>query len=254
MADPTSRKARQLRTARSLTHTEGYLQQAREPVHSLMIIVPLLLIFHVGASQIGSNLAAPRMIGAFLRFFGATADFLPPLFVVLVLTLQQLARKSPWRVRPKVLAGIVGESILWTIPLIGISQLTGRLTASPAAMEWLGSSHTFHLVVAAIGAGVYEEFLFRLALISLVVLVLADIFELNRRYVTPGAIVGGALLFSLCHFTPEQWRSLSDADWPKSVFLCVAGVLWGCLYVYRGFGIAAGAHVVWDLYVGFSTS
>ncbi len=36
--------------------------------------------------------------------------------------------------------------------------------------------------------------------------------------------------------------------WHDFIFLAVAGTLWGALYVYRGFAVAVGSHIVWNLY------
>jgi len=236
----------------------GYLQRTLLPLNNLVFILPLLAIFHLGSARLGSNLATYRIIERLLGYFGATADLLPPLLIVVVLLAQHLARRGPWKVQGKTLAGMVAESILWTIPLIGISQLTGRLAtyAAPAAQVGLLDPvrETLHRIVPALGAGVYEEFAFRLVLISLVLLVFVDIFSLKKQAVTVSAIILSAVVFSMCHFSQTELVKPSELDWPKALFLAAAGGLWACLYVFRGLGIAAGSHVMWDLYVAFCTS
>lgn len=224
-------------------------------MNNVLFVLPLLMGFHIGAAYFGSNLAAPRLIGQILSYFGATADFLPPLLIVTVLVLQQLARRDPWEIHPTALAGMVAESIAWTIPLIAIHQLTGRLISAPAVLSTSAAAADEagipRIIIGALGAGIYEELTFRLILISLAMLIFVDIFQLKKPYVVAGAVIGGAIIFALCHFSGDELVHPAHLEWPKLLFLTVAGVLWGCLYVYRGFGIAVGAHVVWDLYVGF---
>jgi len=215
-----------------------YWRQCLYPIHSLVLVAPLLLFFHAMRASYDVHLAGPALIRHFLGYFGATQAVLPGLLVVTVLVVQQALRRLPWRPDPAVLAGMVGEAILWTLPLVGVALLTGKLAAAGAAAppQALGQA------VAAVGAGVYEEFLFRLAAISLLVLVLADVANLRRDASTAAAVVIAAVGFALCHFIAEPFRG------PKFLFLTVAGLLWGALFLSRGFAVAVGSHVCWNLY------
>ena len=235
---------------KSKPRRDTYWEHTRRPLHSLVIVAPLLVLFHALETRYDSNLLAPEMMGRFLVFFGATQPFLPPLGIALVLLIHHFARRDPWEVRPVVLAGIVGESILWTVPLIGLSELTGRIAAPAAAATSSGGiDAVLQPALIAVGAGVYEEFVFRMVLISLVVLVFSDVMGLRKDWVVVAAVVCGAALFSLCHFTSQQTFGPDPFAWGKFIFLAVAGVLWGGLFLCRGFAVAVGCHVVWDLYV-----
>ncbi len=233
---------------------DRYFQQSRYPLNSLVLVGPLLIVFHLGSGGADINLLAPHLIGKFLAHFGATADILPPVLIVAALLIQQAMAKRPWKVQPFPIAGMVAESILWTIPLIAISQVTGRLILQYAPPAQAGANEVYSAsakVSLAIGAGIYEEFLFRLAFISLALLLFVDVFGLKKRLVAATAIILGAIVFSLCHFSPAQLLDPALLDWPKLIFLTMAGLLWGCIYTYRGFGIAVGSHILWDLYVAF---
>ncbi len=233
---------------------DGYFQQSCYPLNSLIFVGPLLIVFHLGSRGAGINLLAPHLIGKFLAHFGATADILPPLLIVAVLLIQQLLTKKPWKVEPFPLMGMVAESIVWTIPLIAISEVTGRLIRQFTPAAQAGASEVYSAsakITMAIGAGIYEEFLFRLVVISLAMLLFVDVFALKKKTVAVTAIILGAIIFGLCHFSFAQLADPTLLDWQKLVFLTMAGVLWGSIYVYRGFGIAVGAHILWDLYVAF---
>ena len=242
------------RSASRPARQSDYWRQCLYPVHSLVLVAPLLLFFHAARAAADVDLAGPALIGRFLAYFGATQAFLPALLVVTVLAVQQALRRVPWRPDPAVLAGMVGEAILWTLPLVGVAMLTARLApagteaavgavretaragAMPAAIPALGHA------VAAVGAGVYEEFLFRLVAISLLGLLLADVAGLRRDVSIAAAVTVAALGFALCHFLAEPFRV------SKFVFLTVAGLVWGGLYLTRGFAVAVGSHVCWNLY------
>jgi membrane protease YdiL (CAAX protease family) len=194
---------------------------------------------------------APRDITSLLRYFGAEAWwFLPGLAVVMVLLGQHWVQRRRFRfeLRGQVLAGMVVESLIEMLPLIVISHVTGRViaglaaTAPPSRVQVI-----FQEVLVAIGAGIYEEFIFRLVFISVALLLLVDVFGLNQRVCSVTAVALGAALFSLYHFSATQmtWASF---PWGPFVFRTLAGCYLGAIFVFRGFGVAVGAHIFWNLY------
>jgi hypothetical protein len=228
----------------------GYIAQTLRPVNNLLLVAPLLLFFHWGAATYGTDLVAPRAMHSLLRFFGATAVWLPAMLIAVVLIAQQIGHKDPcgWAPSGKALAGMLGEAIFWTCPLIAVSLVSGAaahqaavLDLSPAGQYWMQQ------MLQAVGAGVYEEFTFRVVFVSLLLLVLVDIAGLRKDVTAVAAVLVSAVLFSLAHFSGE-----AAFDRGRFLFLAVAGVYWGGLYVFRGFGIAAGCHVLWDVYVSLA--
>ena len=237
--------ARQSRSTRR--RRDRYWQQTQRPLNSLLFILPPLVFFQVFAALYGTELlAAPYDIGRILRYFGATSPYLPPVLILVILLLQHAFRRDRWHWRPEVLAGMAGESVLWAIPLIGMSLVAGHVVAQTATAAAPGPSG-FQLVLGAIGAGIYEEFLFRIVLVGLPTLLFVDLLSLREDYVRQAAVLASAVLFSLYHFT--AFGGAEPFAWGKCLFLVVAGWYWGQLLLHRGFGIAAGCHVLWDIYV-----
>ena len=101
-------------------------------------------------------------------------------------------------------------------------------------------------LIAFFGAGIYEEVLFRLTLLPLVVWGFR-ISGLGPRQALVGAVVATSLLFSGAHYIGPHGQV-----WDISTFLfcAVAGGFFAVLFVYRGFGIAAGTHAMYDILVG----
>jgi hypothetical protein len=246
-------------TRRSSVSADSYFRQTRLPLNNLAVIVPLLAAFHLGSLRVAPDLLAPELIGTVLQFFGATAPILPPLLIVAALLAQQAVGRYPWTLQPRALAGIVAESILWTLPLIALWQLAGRVIAEPTAAAIAAQvpgaapgGTIFSNIVLAIGAGVYEEFLFRLVLISGTLAIFVDIFELKAQPVAVAAVLVSAVVFAGCHYGLSDLANPTRLPWGKAVFLAMAGLLWGGVYLFRGFGIAVGAHILWDLYASWS--
>lgn len=236
--------------------SDTYRNDTLRPLNGLTFILPLLVIFQAGTAIYGTALLAPRDILRILRYFGASASYLPAVLIVIVLLMQHLAHKDPWKLQPKTLAGMFGESIGWAVPLMVLFHLTGRLLTEQA-LQATGNSDDFlspaqsefvQGVLQAIGAGVYEEFIFRLMFISLGLLVLVDILRLKEQPCAIAALIVSAIVFSAYHLS---WDQLSGgAQFPTKAFLFrgVAGVYLGGLYVFRGFGIAVGAHAFYNVY------
>ena len=229
---------------------ETYLDQTRKPMNNLLFVLPLLAVFHVGTAVYGTKLLALQDIYLFLRYFGAAGwSFLPAMVIVLVLLLEHYFHRGGYTFGPKVLAGMVVESLLEVAPLIVISHVTGRLMAHTAkAAGQVGGQSIPEQILAAVGAGVYEEFIFRLVLISVSLVVMVDILGLDKRLSACVAIVLGAALFSLYHFSSAQLTGASF-PWPKFVFRALAGAYLGVIFVLRGFALAVGSHICWNLYV-----
>jgi len=103
-------------------------------------------------------------------------------------------------------------------------------------------------LISGVGAGIYEEFIFRMVLISLSLVVFVDVFDLHKDTVAIVSVIAAAIAFSLYHFSVKQIAELSTFPWYDFIFRAVAGVYLGSLYVFRGFGIAVGVHSIYNIY------
>ena len=244
-APPSANAMSDSRSSYSLSKDhDTYWRQTKRPINNVAMIVPLLAFFHISSAFCPSELLAPQLIGKALSYFGATANFLPPLLIVAVLLGRHAAQKQSWTIQPKALAGMCGESVFWTIPLVVMSFLTGGVVASSLTG---GDRSIFFELVTGVGAGVYEEFVFRLVFISLVMLVFEDILEFRGKIVPVLTVIVGACLFSALHFDFMGVDGL-EFRWSSFIVLAAAGTLWGVLYIFRGLGIAVGSHIVWNVY------
>lgn len=100
--------------------------------------------------------------------------------------------------------------------------------------------------VLFIGAGVYEEFLFRFLLIP------ALIVAFSKGGVPAGraallAILWTSMLFSAAHYIGPAGDSFSLFTF---LFRFAAGVFFASVFLTRGFGIVVGCHAAYDLLVG----
>ncbi len=226
---------------------EGYLHHTTEPLQNLLFLLPLLAVFHVGVWAWNIHGYPQYPLRVLLGWFGVTTSLLPPLLVVGVLLGQHIARGDPWTLRPWTWAGMLGEAILWTLPLLAIQYLRNLAAAGDLAASMPASSQFWRQVVFYVGTGIYEEFVFRLVLISLVMLLLVDLAGLGETVSAVAAVAVSAVLFALAHFgVPGVWEG-GEFSWARMGFLIPAGALWGGLMAFRGFGIAVASHAAWNV-------
>ena len=104
----------------------------------------------------------------------------------------------------------------------------------------------FGKIAVSIGAGLYEELIFRMILLSLLHTVFVDLLRMPERWGIGVAIGISAMLFALYHPLKTGDGVL---DIRRAVFFLLAGVYFGVLYVVRGFGIAVATHALYDIAV-----
>jgi hypothetical protein len=158
------------------------------------------------------------------------------------------------RVRLSTLAGMVAESaalgllVLWTAQALyawwqpaGDSLLLASSGASDGEL-----SGAVRLVVAACGAGWCEELVFRLVLLSGLALILQRI-GMGRTAAFAVASIPCSLLFAAAHY--EMLNPTGEAFEPAGFSIRVLVSLCFCaIYVFRGFGVAAGAHAAYNIF------
>ena len=231
-----------------------YFTETRRPVVSLAFVAPMLLIYEVGILAFGPQAmrnGADIWLRLFLDFIGFGQYFLLPILTVFALLAWHHLTREPWRFSPRLVGGMLLESLGFGILLLGVAQFQGKLmdlSGVPLTVSFddggaLTSQAT--RVVGFFGAGIYEELLFRLLLLPLVAGLVRAFGAEQRTSLLAGIVLTG-LLFSAAHY--RIFTSSGDAfEWFSFTFRFVAGVFFAVLFTYRGFGITAGAHTLYDI-------
>jgi len=233
---------------------EGYLQETHRPLHSLVFLLPMLIAYEVGIWLTGPMVGAagmPKMVAVdllekFFAAFGATGLHLPALAVVAIMVCSHAVSRQPWEVHWPTLLGMTGESLLLAVPLFVLNHVvasmspTGLFATNARADMWLQQ------IVLSLGAGIYEELVFRLMLISLLSFLLIDVAELPKTTALAGIIVLSSLAFALQHHYPIGSEPFVAA---RFAFRLLAGGYLASIFVLRGFGVAVGCHAFYDVIV-----
>ncbi|MCJ7730329.1 MAG: CPBP family intramembrane metalloprotease, partial [Sedimentisphaerales bacterium] len=120
-------------------------------------------------------------------------------------------------------------------------------TAATAAQQ---KSSLFADTVTGVGAGIYEELLFRLVLICTLMLLFQDVLGWNKGNSIVLSVLISAAMFGAHHhidFLSGRPNQGDLFDWAKFTFRIIAGVYFAVLFAIRGFGITAGTHAFYDI-------
>ena len=232
-----------------------YWADARSPLSSLCFLLPWLAVYEAGIYLASLESTATVQNGAdywmrsLLTHAGA-GHLVLPVLVVGVLLAWHLAGKHPWRLKAETQLGMFAESLLLAIGLMALGRLH----------QWLfdlhvPNSHQTPLAmlppaavraVTYLGAGVYEEVLFRLCLIPAACLVFR-LFEFPGRLAAVMATLTTSFLFAIAHHIGPAADAFNLYSFS---FRAAAGVFFAAVFLLRGFGITVGCHAAYDLLVG----
>lgn len=237
---------------------ESYWEHTRRPLPCLVFLLPFLTAYEWGVAWLGRSAyrtGADLWLRAVLRDLGLTWPWWPPTALVLVLTTWLvLDWRHTLRFRPRCLLGMAVESGVWALVLIGLSRVLdlafeqvelGHRLLEAAAPALAG--RPLAPLIGFLGAGIYEEAVFRLALVPVVYTAL-KLLQGPEPLAGGLAVAGSALLFALAHHAGATAEPFS---WFAFVFRWLAGVYFGWVFVLRGFGIAVGTHAAYDVLVGW---
>ena len=98
----------------------------------------------------------------------------------------------------------------------------------------------------SLGAGIYEELLFRVLLVGCLAWAARRLFGWSAGAAGVFATVVGALIFSAFHYIGPYGDHLELASF---TFRAIAGVMFSALYLLRGFGITAWTHALYDVFL-----
>ncbi len=224
---------------------DSYYKHSRKLANSFIFILPLLVIYEIGIALHGSHIknSADVMVKTPFVFFGRNGSLIFNLMVTIAffVAIIRLERKGDLNFRIYILMFL--ESLVYAV-FLGpvVVRLVGYLLPYFLAAP-LGSEQGIQLILS-IGAGVYEEIVFRLFLLAALGFLLGSILRLNKAVVVILSIVIGSALFSGIHYV----GSLSDTFTSASfVFRFLAGAILSAIYLFRGLGIAVYTHALYDV-------
>lgn len=236
----------------------GYWRASRAPRYSLLFALPLLLAYEGLAAALPvretggvRNGADVLLKSLFVLVAGSRG---PLIFGVLLLALggwivwRDIAAHGPVR-RRWIFGAMLGESVLLALVFgVVVGTITARLLGVFGAltMAQVAQPDGLTRLMVSLGAGLYEELLFRVILVSALDWGGRRLLGWSPWAAGAGATLLGAAIFSAFHYVGPY----GDAFQLQSfVFRMIGGVFFSGLYLLRGFGVDAWTHALYDVFL-----
>ena len=273
---------------------DSYFERTSRPIYAIVFLLPFIIFYELGTIFINTDVLNQSQIRVvafvwlqnFLEYLGFTSKLAfvaPPLAVIVILVSIQLVSRKQWRFWFTDIAPMAVECILLAVPLIvltlflnsppepkaDIGQFNGSaIQIQTEAVPGCSATTVYSLsaaaagngrsiladIVTGIGAGIYEELIFRLIFISLLLILFQDILQLGYKRSMIISVLISAAMFSAHHhlvFLNGQLALSAPFNWTEFGFRTIAGVYFAALFAIRGFGITAGTHAFYDIIAVF---
>ena len=227
----------------------NYWRYSRSAYYSAVAALPLLVIYEIlivisQSPYWGIRNAADVWIRTFLMAFELQAQHITFVLIGISLALIPIAKSRAGGIKLKanyfalMFAECLAFSLVLGVVLQSILRLGGLSFGGP------GSGLMQNLALS-VGAGLFEEIIFRVILLNLLYLLLSTL--LRKKVVAAVvSVLLASFLFSLSHYVgtmADTWQLYSF------MFRWAAGLLFTILYFVRGFAIVAYTHALYDIWV-----
>lgn len=237
----------------------GYLAVTRTPTYGFLAALPLFVLYEVGVLlansgpgeiRVGADVWLKTLLAA-LGGAGWMALGAAVVAVGLVVFWRERGRHPP--LVPRYFALLVAESLAYAVVLAFlVGGVVGALFGAwPAWLPDLALAQMAELglglqLALSIGAGLYEELVFRVVLVGGLFWLVHRAVGVERRRAYALAAVVGAAVFSLVHHVGP----LGDPfTLDVFAFRFLFGLALNAVFLVRGFALAAWTHALYDVLV-----
>ncbi len=235
----------------------NYNIATRTATYGFLASLPLFVIYEVGILLANSGQMMSIRVGAdvwmkrLLAWFGGTGWMALGVAVLIIGgVIYWTERENRPPLKPRYFGLIIGESVIYALVLafiVGgvVGLLFGAWTVPDAMAQTMQRIGLPHQLALSIGAGLYEELVFRVILVG-------GLFLLVNRFVSKKvtayliAAVIGAFIFSLVHYTGAMGDQFQFSSF---TFRFLFGLALNGVFLVRGFAVAAWTHALYDVFV-----
>jgi len=243
----------------------SYWRAARAPRYSLLFALPLFVLYELFAftlshdAILGVRNGADVLLKSLFVGLGGRDGLIVFGLVLLgtsaVLVVRDVRRSGS--IQARVFGFMLLESVMYALVFgLVVGTLTGLLlgglvTAPGPALTLAQGRGPAALglptrLMISLGAGIYEELLFRVLLVGFLAWFGRRLLGWNAGAAGVMATIVGALIFSAFHYIGPYGDTL---ELPSFTFRALAGVAFSALYLLRGFGITAWTHALYDVFL-----
>ncbi len=242
-----NRKQRALARARNIR----YQTEIRRPIVCLAFVLPMVFLYELGAIWLGRQSIRSGIDQWFhqnLYQLGFGELVVLPIITIAVLVYWHHRKRDHWQFRISLLTGMFAEAIGLGLILFWAANAIDQLAdgaQAPAATAVLSQNAWWANIVACVGSGIYEELVFRIGLLSVLIVGANKLFPGHLSAALTG-VIAVSLLFAALHYSVFNPAG-NPFEVSSFMFRFFASTVFCILFLFRGFGIAVGAHVAYDV-------
>ncbi|MCF7922174.1 MAG: CPBP family intramembrane metalloprotease [Candidatus Marinimicrobia bacterium] len=233
--------------AKKVSALRQYLNSSKSLHYSLILTLPALAIYEIGVIILfqdsffelrnsGEVLLRSLFESLGLRHPLVISGILLGLFMMVMIRGYKIEKKPG--IHANYIVYMLLESMLWGGFIFISLQFFTQLPLQMVSMEEKLSN-----INLAIGAGIFEELIFRMVVISSILIVLERGLAMGSRVSVPLAIFFSAIVFAGFHLFMEVY---SFPIFSQRMF---GGILLGSLFYARGYGISVYAHIIYNFLI-----
>lgn len=225
---------------------QRYYKETRRPVYSAALVLPFFLVYHVGTFFLRTTYinGADALIMRLLSALSVHSAFASVLVLLLCFVFWQVRTRASWKIRGTRLCVLFLESLLLAGLLFAAFGWLSIHFSRPFPRNTYGG---LQQLVLYCGAGIYEELLFRGFLLGALILLFVHLTPLKKKSATVVAALVGSVLFSLFHYVGPGSDSFALGSFVQRA---LGGLYFSILFIWRGFGVTAASHALYDILVG----
>ncbi|MBN1543054.1 CPBP family intramembrane metalloprotease [candidate division KSB1 bacterium] len=223
-----------------------YFKASKSPAYGLIAVLPLMVAYEILFIKIygDQTVQVRNLVDLTIRQILARMGLHNNIILVLILAAAVIALilrdQHSQPIRLAFLGGVIIESAVYA-SLVGL--LIHRLTAAVLSMSG-GSEAFLQQVMLSLGAGVYEELVFRAIIYHFTALPLIRYLATSPFVAYAIAAVLSSTLFAALHYLGSE-----TFTWYSGYYRFFAGLFFCALYQLRGLGVASWTHAFYDLFL-----
>jgi len=229
---------------------KGYFRRVNL-LTSMLLVFPLFLVYQVGVLALpevhnGADLVTTELLSLLRGQVGIYILVNLVLALAFVITIVVLRKKNEFEMRSFI--PVVVESGIYALFMGSlIVFVMQNVLHIPPTLSTSGPEHVGALgkIILSFGAGVHEELVFRLIMVSGFTAVGTHIFGWKRFASVAFAFIFSSVLFSAAH------HIIGGEPWRIGVFTyrILCGLVFATIFQFRGFATGVYTHALYDIFV-----
>lgn len=229
-----------------------YFRTTNTLLYSYLISLPLLLLYEVliflaqpDTEQV-VRISVDVWIKTLFSYFGRDVISITLILVALIgLIVLYRERKKLGSLKISYFFTMLIEASFYAFVLALLISVTVSGLLQMVQLSPVETLSTLQQLALSLGAGLYEELFFRVILVSALLYAFKKIFT-KQVVAFAVAILLAAAIFSLVHYFGAYGDPFTVGSF---LFRFLFGLALNAIYLWRGFGMAAWTHAIYDLMI-----